>query len=270
MITLRELTAIKDLELLGDIEQNIWNTHRLPIHQTLTAVKNGGIIIGAFEEDKIIGFSYAFAGFKDGQTYLCSHMLGIEENYRSKGIGEQLKKKQQKIAVQKGYTEIRWTYDPLETRNAYLNLTKLNGICSVYMENAYGEMNDGLNKNLPSDRFEVHWHISSEHVTGVEVKNYDNPVPLNEVSVHNGIPACTIIHSEKLTAEVYSFTVPKDFQHVKTENHELALNWRMTTRNLFQELFSEGYAAVHLIPGKYTAKYIFVKHNTLELGGHNK
>lgn len=270
MITLRELTTIKDLKLLGDIERNIWNTQRLPIHQTLTAVKNGGIIIGAFEEDKIIGFSYAFAGFKDGQTYLCSHMLGMEENYRSKGIGEYLKKKQQKIAIQKGYTEIRWTYDPLETRNAYLNLTKLNGFCSIYMENAYGEMNDGLNKDLPSDRFEVQWHISSPHVTKVATENYSHAVPLNKVSIDNCIPACLIVHKEKLTAEVYSFAVPKDFQRVKTENHELALDWRMTTRDLFQDLFSAGYAAVQLIPGEYTARYIFVKHNTLQLGGYSK
>lgn len=269
MTTLRELTAIKDLELLGDIEQTIWNNHRLPIHQTLTAVKNGGIIIGAFEEDKIIGFSYAFAGFKGGQTYLCSHMLGIEENYRSKGIGEHLKRKQLEIAIRKGYTEIRWTYDPLETLNAYLNLTKLKGICSVYTENAYGEMKDGLNKGLPSDRLEVQWHISSEHVTAVEDENYDNAVPLNEVGINNVIPACTIIHNEKLTAKIYSFEVPKDFQHVKAHNHDLALDWRMTTRNIFQGLFSAGYTAVHLIPGKYTAKYIFVKHNTLLLGGHN-
>lgn len=196
-------------------------------------------------------------------------MLGIDENYRSKGIGECLKKKQQEIAIQKGYTEICWTYDPLETRNAYLNLTKLKGICSVYKENAYGEMKDDLNKGLPSDRFEVHWHISSEHVTAVEAENYNNAVSLNEVSINNGIPVRTVLYNEKLTADVYSFTVPKDFQHVKAYSQELAVEWRMTTRKIFQELFSAGYTAVHLIPGKYTAQYIFVKHNTLQLGGHN-
>lgn len=270
MISLRELTEIKDLEILGEIEKNIWNTHQLPIHQTLTAVKNGGIIIGAFDNDKIIGFSYAFAGFKNGQIYLCSHMLGIDEGYRSKGIGGSLKNKQQEIAIQKGYREIRWTYDPLETRNAYLNLTKLKGICSVYKENAYGEMKDDLNKGLPSDRFEVHWHISSEHVTAVKAENYNNAVSLNKVNIRNGIPACAVLYNEKLTAEVYSFTVPKDFQHVKAYNPELAVEWRLITRNIFQKLFSAGYTAVHLIPGKHTAQYIFVKHNTLQLGGHNE
>jgi Uncharacterized conserved protein len=84
MIALRELTTIKDLEQLEKIERNVWDMPPLPIHQTLTAVKNGGIIIGAFDKKEIIGFSYGFAGFKDSQTYLCSHMLGIEEEYRSK------------------------------------------------------------------------------------------------------------------------------------------------------------------------------------------
>src|SRR5699024_5180647 len=121
MITLKELTTIKELEQMELIEQGVWDMSPLPIHQTLTAIKNGGIIIGAFDDNKIIGFSYAFAGFKDGQTYLCSHMLGIEEDYRSKKIGEQMRQKQQEIAIRKGYKEIHWTYDPLETRNAYLN-----------------------------------------------------------------------------------------------------------------------------------------------------
>lgn len=268
MIALRELTTIKDLEQLEKIERNVWDMPPLPIHQTLTAVKNGGIIIGAFDKKEIIGFSYGFAGFKDGQTYLCSHMLGIEEKYRSQKIGERLKRKQQEIAIRKGYSEIHWTYDPLETRNAYLNLTKLKGICSVYMENAYGEMKDGLNKGLPSDRFEVHWHISSGHVREAETVNYKNPVPLNEVNINNGLPSCTVFHEEQLTEDIYGFEVPKDFQHIKSENQEIAMEWRMLTRKIFQDLFRAGYAAVHLIPEKYTATYIFVKENTLNLGGH--
>ena len=106
-------------------------------------------------------------------------------------------------------------------------------------------------------------------MTGTEAVNYDNAVPLNEVSINNIIPVCIMFHSKQLNEEVYSFEVPKDFQHVKAENHGLALDWRMKTRKLFQELLGAGYTAVHLIPGKYTAKYIFVKHNTLQLGGHN-
>lgn len=268
MITLKELTTIKELEQMELIEQGVWDMSPLPIHQTLTAIKNGGIIIGAFDDNKIIGFSYAFAGFKDGQTYLCSHMLGVEEDYRSKKIGEQMKQKQQEIAIRKGYKEIHWTYDPLETRNAYLNLTKLNGICSVYMENAYGEMQDGLNKGLPSDRFEIHWHIKSEHVSRKEIPDYLSAVALNKVSVSDNLPFITMFHNEQYKADVYSLEVPKDFQNVKSKNQALALEWRMSTRKIFQELFAAGYAAVHLIPGKYTAEYIFVKTDTLKLGGH--
>lgn len=270
MIALRELTTIKELEQMEKIEQDVWNMPPLPIHQTLTAIKNGGIIIGAFEDDKMIGFSYAFAGFKDGQTYLCSHMLGIEENYRSKKIGEQMKKKQQEIAIRKGYTEIHWTYDPLETRNAYLNLTKLKGICSVYMENAYGEMKDGLNKGLPSDRFEVHWHIASNHVLEMKDIDYSKAVPLNKVRGSNHLQTVTMFHNEQLDKDVYSLEVPKDFQKIKADNHELALDWRLKTRDIFKRLFAAGYAAVHLIPGKYTAEYIFLKQNVLNLGGYKK
>ncbi|CAD2071475.1 hypothetical protein GCM10007275_14730 [Jeotgalicoccus coquinae] len=269
MIALRELTTIKDLEQLEKIERNVWDMPPLPIHQTLTAVKNGGVIIGAFDEDTFIGFSYGFTGFKDGQTYLVSHMLGVEKEYRSRKIGEKLKRKQREIAINKGYSLIRWTYDPLETRNAYLNLTKLNGICSVYKENAYGEMKDSINKGLPSDRFEVHWHIASEYVLEKEVSDYSNAAALNKVSIADNLPVSTMFHNEQFNAEVYSLEVPMNFQHVKFKNYALALEWRINTRSVFQKLFAAGYAAVYLIPGKYTAKYIFVRKNTLQLGGHS-
>ena len=268
MITLKELTNIEELEQLEIIEQNVWGMESLPVHQTLTAVKNGGIIVGAFDNNRIIGFSYGFAGFKDDQVYLCSHMLGIETEYRSKKIGEQLKKKQLEIAQQKGYTEIHWTYDPLETRNGYLKLSKLNGISSVYMENAYGEMKDGLNKGLPSDRFEVHWHITSDHVKNPPV--YDNLIFLNSVSNHSQVPVCSQLDDTSLTEAVYAVEVPKDFQRIKNEDKNAALDWRMKTRELFNKLFESGYAAIQLIPGKYTAHYIFVKKDTLKLGGNQK
>ncbi|MBH9788269.1 GNAT family N-acetyltransferase, partial [Clostridioides difficile] len=77
---------------------------------------------------------------------------------------EKLKYEQRAIAIERGYDLMVWTFDPLETRNAYLNLSKLKGICYTYIENCYGEMQDGFNKGLPSDRFEVSWHLTSDYV----------------------------------------------------------------------------------------------------------
>lgn len=268
MIEYKELTTMDEMEQVQILEEKVWGLDVLPTHQTITAVKNGGIMIGAFDQEQIVGFSYGFAGFQNGRAYLCSHMLGIEENYRSQGIGEKLKRKQREIAIEKGFDRMQWTYDPLETRNAYLNLTKLNGICDTYVENCYGEMKDGLNRGLPSDRFELHWHLTSPYVVEKQAPSIENPIQLNSISWKTAdLAEFTSEHVNELTAPVYSLSVPKDFQGLKKASSELALEWRLQTRNEFQRLFQAGYAAVRLKPYEQHADYIFVKKDTINLGG---
>lgn len=251
------------------LEVAVWKTTPLPTHQTLTAIKHGGIIVGAYDKDKLVGFSYGFSAFKEGKPYLCSHMLGIDEQYRSQRIGEKLKFAQRDIALAKGYDLMVWTYDPLETRNGYLNLTKLNGICDTYVENCYGEMEDGFNKGLPSDRFEIHWYINSDYVKHKPAITYTNAVPLAEVTFdEQGLPHLKKLPTKPLTGAAYSLPVPKDFQQLKTQDAALAREWRFTTRECFTRLFIAGYAAIRLEQHEQWNTYIFVKKQTLPLGGN--
>lgn len=269
MVVIRELTTLAEMEEVQVIEHKVWGIPPIPTHQTLTAVKNGGIMIGAYDGDKMVGFSYGFPGFKDGKIYLCSHMLGIDAAYRSQGIGERLKWKQREIAIAKGYDRMHWTYDPLETRNGYLNLTKLNGICDTYIENCYGEMNDEFNKGLPSDRFEVHWYLKSPHVVEKHEPDISNPVPASTLTFNaDGLPEFVPGTEETLTAPVYTVSVPKFFQELKAANFELARDWRMQTRVQFQRLFRAGYAAVRVKAYERHVDYFFVKKETLQLGGN--
>lgn len=253
--------------MVQGIEQRIWGMSPIPTHQTFTAVKNGGVMLGAFEAGELIGFSYGFAGFKDGRSYLCSHMLGIDPAHRSRKIGEKLKLRQREIAMDIGYDMMIWTFDPLETRNGYLNLTKLNAVCNTYIENCYGEMKDGINKGLPSDRFEVHWHLDSMHVRNEMTVDMEDAVPLNTIRSNvEGLPEFTGMEDIP-EADVHSLAVPKDFQRLKVESPVLALEWRLKTREKFQELFRAGYSAAHLQLSDDYAEYIFVKTTDLKLGG---
>ncbi|MCT6925584.1 GNAT family N-acetyltransferase [Metasolibacillus sp.] len=270
MIAIRELTTIEEMELVQQLEWKVWGISPIPTHQTFTVVKNGGIIVGAFDADKLIGFSYAFAGWKNEKSYLCSHMLGIDNAYRSQQIGEQLKLAQRNIAIQKGYELMTWTYDPLETRNGFLNLTKLNGICDTYIENCYGEMQDGFNKGLPSDRFEVHWHLTSDYVVHKHQPLAPAPIPLGEIVIdEQGLPTLGARHTHNLhtiyDAQSYSLPVPQDFQALKRQSQEHALHWRLATRKIFQELFAAGYAAVRIEKQSQWNQYIFVKKSALTL-----
>ncbi|WP_020007917.1 GNAT family N-acetyltransferase [Salinicoccus albus] len=268
MIDIRKLKTMDELAEIGKMERKIWGMDPIPTHQTLTAVKNGGIMLGAFDEGQLIGFSYGFAGFRDGNSYLCSHMLGIDPRYRSRKIGEKLKQTQRQTAIDKGYDEMHWTFDPLETRNAYLNLTKLNGICNTYVENTYGEMKDSLNKDMPSDRFEIHWFLRSPHVVEKQLPGTEHAARLNGIQ-WNGSSQPEFTDKEVSISgnDVYALLVPKDFQGLKQQNHAIALDWRLKTRKVCQELFNAGYAAVRLNVLEHCGEYIFVRTDTLELGG---
>ncbi|WP_246145447.1 GNAT family N-acetyltransferase [Bacillus rubiinfantis] len=247
-IQIRQLTTFNELQQIQGLEKAIWNMMPMPIHHTLTAVKNGGIMIGAFQGDEIIGFSYGFAGFANGQGYLCSHMLGIVAGQRSRGIGALLKEAQKQAAIDKGYRMITWTYDPLESANAFLNLSKLRAICSTYIENCYGDMEDPLNRGLPSDRFQVEWWIQSKHI-----KENENEVPKRAKQLSyeldaNAQPRLLKVDTSTFNeAEAVLVPIPKNFQQLKKENFELALDWRLKTRKIFQSLFAQGFAAVQLI-----------------------
>ncbi|MFC9541411.1 GNAT family N-acetyltransferase [Lysinibacillus sp. NPDC056959] len=268
MIDIREIKTIEQLEQVQQLEYNIWGMPSIPIHQTLTAVKNGGIVVGAYDGEKLVGFSYGFSGFREGKSYLCSHMLGIAENYRSQGIGEKLKYAQQAIAIERGYDLMVWTFDPLETRNGYLNLSKLNGICYTYIENCYGEMQDGLNKGLPSDRFEVSWYIASDYVNKSVSIDAKNAIPV-AICVQNeqGFLHLEITENLKYNSVLYTLPVPKDFQALKLQDPTLALDWRFKTRRLLQQLFAQGYAAVQLQQQENYNEYVLVKLETLGLEG---
>lgn len=270
MMIIKELKTLEEMQQVQLLEKKVWKMEPIPTHQTLTAVKNGGIMVGAYDGEQLIGFSYGFPGFKDGKVYLCSHMLGIDENYRSRGIGEQLKQAQRKLAIEKGYKEIHWTYDPLEIRNGYLNLTKLNGICNTYIENCYGEMQDNFNKGLPSDRFEVHWHITSDYVEKKIDPVTEEPESLGEIQFdEKGLPTLNLAPLNSLTKSVYSLPVPLNFQQLKSESINHALHWRMETRKVFEWLFNQGYTAVRIQNKPKWNEYIFVKNSMLNLGGND-
>lgn len=267
-IECRELKTMQEMEQIQVLEDKVWKMSPIPTHQTLTAVKNGGIMLGLFDGEKLVGFSYGFAGFKDGKSFLCSHLLGVDPDYRAHSLGVFLKEHQRKIALEKGYDLLKWTFDPLEARNAHLNLSRLHGVCDTYVENCYGEMDDKLNSGLPSDRFEVHWHIASPHVNEKHSLDISQAEDLNAYHMNDdGFPVYEAIEENTPTAETYSLIVPKDFQALKKADKALALEWRLKTRVQFQRLFAAKYIAVCCELTDEVSRYYFIKKEKLHLGG---
>lgn len=271
MITYKVLKTNEDMKMVQQLEHEVWGTSPIPTHQTLTAAKHGGTVIGAFDGEKIVGFSYGFAGFENGQVSLCSHMLGILPEYRELGIGAELKQQQKKLAIEIGYEKMTWTYDPLQTRNAYLNLSKLHGVCDTYIEDCYGKMDDGLNGGLPSDRFQIDWWLTSDYVNQFEKRVEDAPTLIATWSYNDQhLPYCEDENFKKMTEwkeTAYLVPVPADITELKEQDLDLAIDWRMKTRAIFQTLFQNGYTAIELVKssGEPVYHYLVVQKNTVNI-----
>jgi predicted GNAT superfamily acetyltransferase len=170
-LTIQLIETPEEMTQIEDLQRTIWpesETDVVPLHMLITAVHNGGLVLGAFEAEKLIGFLFGFPGLEgtpDGpRPKHCSHMMGILPDHRDSGAGFALKRAQWQMVRHQGLDHITWTYDPLLSRNAHLNIAKLGAVCTTYRRAEYGEMRDGLNAGLPSDRFQVDWWINTRRV----------------------------------------------------------------------------------------------------------
>ncbi len=251
-VSIRNLQTVTELEKVRELEALIWSLEdSVPVNQTVAAVKNGGFVLGAFLHEKLIGFQYSFPGFDGTKAYLCSHSLGIHPDYRAFGVGEKLKWAQKNTALLKGYELITWTYDPLETVNANLNLHKLGGISTTYLEDVYGEMNDGLNTGIATDRFLVDWWLKTK---GVKRDLNQNALQVIRTDQFNGNLIPAEIHLN-LAHNTLFVSVPGNFQRIKAEDFSLAKQWREATRKVFIHYFKEGYTATDLMKEKENHYY---------------
>ncbi len=264
-IVLRHLKTLPEMRSMQEVEQSVWNMESpVPIHQTLTVAKNGGILIGAFHGEQMVGMLYSFPGFLNGQVYLCSHMMGIKSGWRHRGIGERLKRAQAEAALAHGYRLITWTYDPLETANGYLNVGKLGVICSTYIEDCYGDMSDQLNQGLPSDRFQVEWWIDRNRPP---LPQGDEQDLLRWQPTAGGLPQPVQVVDNIPDAQILSVAVPAYFQDIKPKDMELAKTWRQATRQVFTRSFAAGWAVAgfRCHRGEPVHEYLLVQRRLLSL-----
>lgn len=249
-IELRKLTEKEELQEMERLEAAVWSQASvIPLHMTLTLHKFGGLFLGAYDNGQMVGFLYSFPGFREGQPHLCSHMLGFLPPYRKQGLGVQMKWLQREEAMRMGYSCITWTYDPLESVNAYLNIAKLGGIVRHYLPNCYGNLEDEMNRGLPTDRFLVEWFLRSERVVQKQKQasvneSWEDASPaLAYATGPDGFPRVTSI-SLAFPHDAIHVSVPAHFQDLKKADMAAAMAWRTQTGELFTHAFSRGYTVV--------------------------
>ena len=291
---IRMLETAEEIDPVEPLQRIVWpgcETDIVPTHLLVTIAQNGGLVVGAFDEDRLVGFVFGFPGIvisDDGNQWKhCSHMLGVDPEYRNRGVGFMLKRAQWQIVRHQGLDLITWTYDPLESRNAYLNIAKLGGVCDTYKREIYGVMRDGLNEGLPSDRFQVAWWINSTRVNKrldrkprrkLDLAHYFqadaevlNPTQLQEDGLVRPSGETSVLSSLDEGGDgppMVLVEIPANFQVIKQNAVDLALQWRVHTRRLFEELFSLGYLVTDFVflPGTHPRSFYVFSYGKSTLG----
>jgi predicted GNAT superfamily acetyltransferase len=166
-IELRRCHGIEEFRACVALQKEVWNftdAELVPLRMFVVADKVGGQVLGAFEGDVMVGFVLSVPGTRTGHIYLHSHMLAVRKEYRNGGLGRRLKLLQREDALARGIELIEWTFDPLEIKNAYLNIEKLGAIARRYNINQYGITSSPLQGGLPSDRLIAEWWLKSKRV----------------------------------------------------------------------------------------------------------
>lgn len=258
-LSIRRVCSVQGSQELKDIQRlhkKIWGVQDVDVvagHLLVAISRNAGLLLCAYDGDKPIGFSLGICAVQNGGSpYFYSHNLGVLKEYWDSDIGYQIKLAQRKYVLSMSLLLAQWTFDPLESRNAYLNIKKLGCICARYIHNHYGTMSDGLNANLPSDRMIAEWWINSDRVVNA-VDSGPSHTPLHEKNTHAEIePLNNVIHDDwELPKPLSTATnwsnmeaghayveIPYNYQQLRQRDIGLAREWRFHVREILEECFA--------------------------------
>jgi predicted GNAT superfamily acetyltransferase len=166
-IRIAHVTELADFERCVDVQLAVWgysDGDLIPRRVFIVAQHIGGQVIGAYAGETLVGFAMSLPGYRDGHSYLHSHMLAVLPEYRNGGLGRRMKLAQRDDALARGFDRIEWTFDPLEIKNAHLNIVRLGAIVRRYIRNFYGTSTSPLQGGLPTDRLVAEWWLRSDRV----------------------------------------------------------------------------------------------------------
>jgi predicted GNAT superfamily acetyltransferase len=257
-IHIRDLTTIDEFRQVVALEQAIWGYtdqgDLVTVPVFIFTVHRGATLVGAFSDERIVGFAYAVMGMKDRKPMQWSHMAGVLPEFRG-GLGYRLKLAQRERAIAQGLDLIEWTFDPLQAMNAHFNFAKLGCVADEYAANFYGESTSTLHRGTPTDRLVASWKIADPHV----VRRLEQPAALraraqevmdapvvNQTRMAGDRREVAAIDLTRDERRVW-IEIPTGFTDMQQQAPERALKWRLDVRRMFEAYFARGYRAVDFV-----------------------
>ena len=246
--TIRQLTRMPDLVATVDLQKAVWGMRDVEVaspHTLRAIVHSGGVVIAAESAGRLVGFCTGFAAWRGDELWLWSHMAGVLPSLQGGGIGFRLKQAQREWALANGYRRMAWTFDPLQSGNANFNFNRLGAIARNYSANHYGEMNDGINAGLASDRLEAQWQLDAPHVIALACASGAGTVPAL-------VDACKLVYQNEIgivqreplagfDSARYRIEIPLDIAELKQRDMACAQAWQLDLRAAMTELLAAGY-----------------------------
>jgi len=253
-IEIRPIRTLSDLRRCHEIQRATWGYSDLmvfPYTILISAQHNGGVLLGSYVNDELVGFLFGYLGMAGAKLYLFSQRMGVLPEFQGMGLGYRLKVAQREQMLRQGIDIVVWTYEPLEGGNATLNIEKLGGIVRYYARDIYGFVQNPLQASLTTDRFLLEWHLMSDRVRERVRGQYQRPraedwlsgedIPLVNYAAWEGDVPRPLAADMELEHERVLVQVPPNLQRIKHYDLKAAQDWRQITRAIFETYFRRGY-----------------------------
>jgi len=259
----RDLTSLDECRAVVDLQIAVWGGGMdvVPASVLLVSAKRGGILVGAADAGRLVGFVWSMPGWREGVATHWSHMMGVLPGARGRGLGAALKREQRDRALAQGAELVEWTFDPLQATNAHLNFASLGVTAAAYLVDVYGPMEGPLHRGTPTDRLIAEWWIRRPHVER-RLARRSGVGPIRSAEIRDApaaleaVPSAGWLRSGAVTAghaaRRVRIPVPGRFSEMQQQATDLALGWRMATREAFQAYFALGYQAVDFLLDRET------------------
>ena len=257
-VTLAPLATVEDADLLNEVIEVTWGGQHLDREVVRALAISGNTSWGAFDGERLIGFVLGWAGVDEDGLHVHSHMLASIPDRRHAGVGESLKLAQRAQALDQGIDVVRWTFDPMVARNAWLNLGKLGVVVDRFARSFYGDMSDAINQGERSDRVTVAWNLRRDpgpHVVAAD--------PIDLVMRSPGAAPQPAVADVAPTAAA-RIEVPAEYHDLRVSDPELGAAWRDAVAGALERCLDAGMLGASF--DRARSAYVFATPDAIEGG----